>query len=156
MQLTKDSLKRKNFLPNEFFNSEKADELGVVNYPTKNEEYNILTCLNSTADLMQEVRDILGKPIKINSAYRCKKVNDAVGSKDTSQHLQGLACDFTSLFGSPMEVVKFLHKKQVLVDQCFCEGSWVHISRCLQKSHNRMMYGTYLSDKTGNRVFKPL
>jgi len=153
--LTKNSLKRKNFKPNEFFKSETAKKLGVVNYPNKEKEQEILTNLNLVADMMQNIRDILGYPVTINSAYRCKAVNDAVGSKDTSQHPQGLACDFVCpKFGSPEEIVKHLFSLGFVADQAFCEGSWVHISRVSEE--NRMMYGTYLPDKNGRRRFKAI
>jgi len=161
--LTRESLRRPNFKPNEFFASDKAKMLGVDNYPSSSEEIAILTALMSTADMMQEIRELLGTPIDINSAYRCKLVNDAVGSKDTSQHRLGLACDFTSSkFGTPEEIMIFLHKNKFLADQCFCEGSWIHISRALTKqafgiNPNRAMYGYYLPDEiTGERKFKPL
>ena len=160
--ISKTSLKRPNFNPDEFFVSEKAKILGVENYPPQNEEIAILTALMSTADLMQEIRGLFGKPITINSAYRSKIVNDAVGSKDSSQHRQGLACDFTcSQFGTPEDIVRFLFDKKIIVDQCFNEGSWVHISRCLPnqvmtKNPNRMMFGFYLKDGDGKRSFKPL
>ena len=149
-------LKRKNFAPNEFFVSDTARRLGVDNYPSPNEEQEILLNLSSTADMMQEIRTILGKSVTINSAYRCKIVNDAVGSSDRSQHKQGLACDFTcSGFGTPEEIVEFLHGKGFVADQAFNEGSWVHISRKI-KGNNRMMYGYYLPDENGKRSFKAI
>jgi len=160
--LSKDSLRRKNFKPDDFFVSSTANKMGFVNYPPKSNELNIITCLMSTADMMQEIRDLLGKPVIINSAYRSKKVNDAVGSKDYSQHRQGLACDFVSpKFGTPLEIMKFLHSKGFIADQCLMEGSWLHISRKLSKevmgkNPNRMMYGTFLPNSKGRRVFKAI
>jgi uncharacterized protein YcbK (DUF882 family) len=155
--LSKENLKRANFSPDEFFASETAKKLGIKNYPPASQEVNILTCLLSTADMMQEIRNLLGKSIKINSAYRCLEVNRAVASKDNSQHLQGLACDFICPeFGTPEEIVKFLRKNNVLVDQCFNEGSWVHISRVLVEKSNRMMYGYYLLDASGKRIFNAI
>lgn len=149
------NLKRKNFSPHEFFVSDTARKLGIENYPTDNVE-DVLKNLESTADMMQEIRDLLGHPIVINSAYRCKTVNDAVGSNDKSQHLKGLACDFTCKgFGEPKTIVKFLKEKEFKVDQCFNEGTWVHISR-IRDVKNRMMYGHYLPNEKGKRVFKPL
>lgn len=158
MVISKENLKRANFAPEEFFVSEKANELGIKNYPSAGQEIGILTCLMSTADMMQEIRNLLGKSIKINSAYRCKPVNEAVGSSDSSQHLQGLACDFICPdFGTPEKIVRLLHEKKILADQCFCEGTWVHISRTLQKEKNRKMFGFYLPDPaTGKRKFKSL
>lgn len=153
-----ENLRRKNFEPEEFFRSDTARKLGISNYPTKEIEHAVIPCLMSTADMMQEIRDLLGHSININSAYRCKIVNDAVGSSDTSQHLQGMAVDFTcSGFGTPEKIMKFLFSKKFLVDQCFSENSWLHISRNIVKDRNRMMYGYYLPDKkTGKRKFKPL
>ena len=146
-------LKRKNFSSSEFFVSDTAKRLGVDNIPNQQET---LDNLSSTADMMQEIRDLLGHSITINSAFRCKIVNDAVGSKDTSQHKLGLACDFTCKgFGSPEKIVEFLHSKRFLADQVFNEGSWVHISR-KRLGKNRMMFGYYLPNKDGKRTFKPL
>lgn len=172
MTLTKESLRRKNFEPDEFFNSETAKKFGIKNYPSIGEEQGVLTCLMSTADMLQSMRDILEAEhhirknpakfyIKINSAYRCRQVNKIVGSSDSSQHIQGLAADIVSSFGTPEEIMKFLHSIKFLVDQCFCEGSWLHISRSLpkqvmNKDPNRMMYGYYLADHTGKRQFKSL
>lgn len=154
--LTKTDLRRKSFTPNEFFVSETARRLGVVNYPLASNEQSILTNLCSTADMMQEIRDLLGAAVTINSAYRCKIVNDAVGSSDRSQHKQGLACDFTCKgFGTPENIVKFLHERGFKADQAFNEGSWVHISRKIE-GKNRMMYGYYLPDAKGKRRFKAI
>lgn len=170
--LTKESLKRRNFAPDEFFASETAAELKIINYPPKDQELGILTCLMSTADMLQSAYDFLeiehkrrGNKtkfyIKINSAFRCLTLNRHIGSKDNSQHLQGLAADIVSSFGTPEEIMKHLHSINFLVDQCFCEGSWLHISRCLpkqvmNKDPNRMMYGYYLPDHTGERKFRSI
>lgn len=147
-------LRRTNFAPEEFFVSDTAERLGIVNYPPKDQEETILEALMTNADMMQEIRDILGFPIKINSAYRCPELNKAVGSKTTSDHPKGFATDFECPeFGTPEEIVKKLHEEGVIVDQCFNEGSWVHASRRFAK--NRMMYGNYLL-KNGKRAFKAL
>jgi len=176
MQITKQSLKRPNFTPDEFFVSTTAKKLKINNYPSPGQELGILTALMSTADMMQQLYNlffdeivrreglilkpgekIVGFYVEINSAYRCLELNRAVGSKDNSQHPQGLACDFICPgFGTPEEIVKFLHSKKVIVDQCFNEGTWVHISRNIGPKPNRMMYGYYLPDKNGIRKFKKL
>lgn len=170
--ITKSNLQRKNFSPEEFFNSATAAKHNIANYPSVSEEQSILPCLMSTADMMQAIYDLLEVEhslrknkqkfyIKINSAYRCRELNKLLGSSDRSQHIQGLAVDFTSSFGTPEEVMKFLYSIGFLVDQCFCEGSWLHISRVLPlqaapKGPNRMMYGYYLPAKNGQRKFKSL
>ena len=43
--------------------------------------------------LLQRLRDRVGKPLVINSGYRCQKHNKAVGGAKTSQHLYGTAAD---------------------------------------------------------------
>ena len=170
--LTKESLKRKNFTPDDFFVSSTAKKLGLNNYPAAGADLSILTCLMSTADMLQAAYDILESEhfsrknkakfgIKINSVYRSYEVNAAVKGSRNSQHCQGLAADITSSFGTPEEIMKFLHSIGFLVDQCFSEGSWLHISRCLPikvttKNPNRMMYGYFLPDASGNRKFKAI
>ena len=43
--------------------------------------------------LLQRLRDRVGKPLVINSGYRCQKRNKAVGGASNSQHLYGTAAD---------------------------------------------------------------
>lgn len=42
---------------------------------------------------LQTLRDFLGEPIKVNSAYRSLQHNRSIGSKDSSQHVKGNAAD---------------------------------------------------------------
>lgn len=189
VQLTKENLRRKNFTPDEFFVSDTAYRLNhdsdpnndIVNYPSPAIEQAILPCLMSTADMMQEIRDILFAEwkkrlsifrqvidekkffLKILSAYRCLKLNTLIGGSKSSDHIQGLATDsICPAFGTPEEIMKFLADfrypdgSRFIVDQCFVEDSWLHIGKKMQKSANRMMFGWYLFDKKLNkRVFKP-
>jgi len=70
-----------------------------------------------------------GKPIMVNSAFRSKKVNDAVGSKDTSQHRLGCAADIRVPGMSPDEVVRAIMSFGLYYDQIIREfDSWTHIS----------------------------
>ena len=45
------------------------------------------------ATALEPIRATFGYPIRITSGYRCPAVNQAVGSKPTSQHLTGQAAD---------------------------------------------------------------
>lgn len=177
--LTKEHLKRKNFGCDELFASDTAYRINndniksndFVNYPAKSIEQSILPCLMNTADMCQEFYDLLynyllescglaavkGFYVKINSGYRCKTLNDLVGSWDGSQHLQGEAVDLICpAFGSPEKIIKFLFARGFVVDQCLMEGSWLHISRKL-RDKNRMEYAYYLiNPKTGKREKKLL
>jgi hypothetical protein len=86
--------------------------------------------LNRLAEFLEQVKTVLGgKPIMINSAFRCKQVNDAVGSKDTSQHRIGCAADIRVPSMTPDEVVKAVIASGIGYDQIIREfDRWTHIS----------------------------
>lgn len=86
--------------------------------------------LTRLAAFLEQVKTVLGgKPIMINSGFRSKKVNDAVGSKDTSQHRVGCAADFRVPGMTPNEVVKAIVDADIGYDQVIREfDSWTHIS----------------------------
>lgn len=87
--------------------------------------------IQKTALRLEKVRAILGKPILVNSWYRCPELNAAVGSKPTSQHPKGEAVDFRCpQFGTPQQICMFLmdYKDIIRWDQLVLEHTWVHIS----------------------------
>ena len=86
--------------------------------------------LKRLAEMLEEVKDLLdGKPIMVNSAFRSKAVNDAVGSKDTSQHRVGCAADIRVPSLTPDQVVKAIIGSPIAYDQIIREfDSWTHIS----------------------------
>lgn len=81
---------------NEFFRSDLADSVGIVNYPSPEVEqlvrFNIIALVDHVLD---PIRERWGVPVRITSGYRCKALNELVGGKDSSQHLAGYAADFT-------------------------------------------------------------
>jgi hypothetical protein len=82
------------------------------------------------AAFLEEVKTALGgRPIMVNSAFRSKQVNDAVGSKDTSQHRIGCAADIRVPGVTPDEVVKTIIAADLPYDQVIREfDRWTHIS----------------------------
>jgi uncharacterized protein YcbK (DUF882 family) len=82
------------------------------------------------ADFLEQVKAVLnGKPIMINSAFRCKQVNDAVGSKDSSQHRIGCAADLRVPGMTPDQVVKAIIAAGIGYDQVIREfDRWTHVS----------------------------
>jgi hypothetical protein len=106
--------------------SETADRNGWDNNPNGYEREN----LARLADLLEQVKVVLGgKPIMINSAFRSKQVNDAVGSKDTSQHRIGCAADIRVPGMTPDQVVKAVMVSGINFDQIIREfDRWTHIS----------------------------
>ena len=51
--------------------------------------YNVVKLVNQ----LQTIRDVIKTPIQINSAYRCKAHNKAIGGSVSSQHILGKAAD---------------------------------------------------------------
>jgi hypothetical protein len=86
--------------------------------------------LQRLAELLEQVKIAVGgKPIMVNSAFRSKQVNDAVGSKDTSQHRLGCAADIRVPGVSPDNVVKAIISAKLPFDQLIREfDRWTHIS----------------------------
>ena len=86
--------------------------------------------LRRLAQFLERVKEVLGgKPILINSAFRSKKVNDAVGSKDTSQHRLGCAADIRVPGMTPDQVVKAIMASGLGYDQVIREfDRWTHVS----------------------------
>jgi len=86
--------------------------------------------LKRLAEFLEEVKTLLGgKPIMVNSAFRSKQVNDAVGSRDSSQHRIGTAVDFRVPQLTPDEVVKAIIASNLGYDQVIREfDRWTHLS----------------------------
>jgi len=86
--------------------------------------------LQRLAEFLETVKTVLGnKPVMINSAFRSKQVNDAVGSKDTSQHRVGCAADIRVPGMTPNEVIQTIMASNIDYDQIIREfDSWTHIS----------------------------
>lgn len=81
-----------------------------------------------TFQRMEGVRGILGKPIRIHSAYRSPAVNKAVGGSANSQHCRGEAVDFSCPGLTVREVFQKL-RNAVEYDQLIEEAdTWIHIS----------------------------
>jgi len=103
-----------------------TDHRDLDNTPNEAESAN----LRRLANFLEQVKTVLGgKPIMVNSAFRSKAVNDAVGSKDTSQHRVGCAADIRVPGMTPDEVVKAVIASGIGYDQIIREfDRWTHIS----------------------------
>jgi hypothetical protein len=114
------------FTLEEFTFSQTAARKGIDNTPHEG----ILDNLCILANGMEDVRNLLNAPIHVSSGYRCPELNDLLGSKRTSQHTQGLACDFTSnAYGSPQIIFADIISSDIRYDQLILEfDRWIHIS----------------------------
>ena len=119
------------------------------NTPTDAELSNLVRL----AEFLEVVRAVLDdRVVLINSAYRSKAVNDAVGSKDSSQHRTGCAADIQVPGMTPDEVVKLIRSADLEFDQVIREfDRWTHVSIPLEGAKPRKT--ALIIDKTGVRVY---
>ena len=109
--------------------------------------------LNRLARLLEEVRLLLNKPIRINSGYRAPAVNALLGSKATSQHCLGCAADIKIDGMKPDEIVKAIVNSNIKYDQIIREfNSWVHIS-VPNNDKDMPRKNALIIDKTGTRPY---
>ncbi len=117
----------KYFTMKELTNSSTADKLGIDNTPTTEVSAQLS---NLVTHVLDPLREMYGKPITVNSGYRCPKLNAAVGGAKSSQHMRGEAADITG--GSREENKKLLEliRDNLPFDQLLNESdySWVHVS----------------------------
>ena len=130
--------------------SETAERNGWDNSPNDAE----LANLTRLADFLEQVKVVLdNKPIMISSGLRTKKVNDAVGSKDSSQHRTGCACDFRVPGMTPDEVVRKIMASGIAFDQVIREfDRWTHIS-IPNSDDTSPRKQALIIDKAGTRPF---
>ena len=130
-----------------------TDHREFDNTPNETERENLVRL----AGLLELVKVALGgKPIMVNSAFRSKKVNDAVGSKDSSQHRIGCAADIRVPGVTPDQVVKAVIAAKLPFDQLIREfDRWTHIS--IPNDLNGKPRGqTLIIDKAGVRPYATL
>jgi putative chitinase len=127
-----------------------TDHREFSNTPNSSETANLIRL----AGLLEDVKIALGgKPVIVNSAFRSKAVNDAVGSKDTSQHRIGCAADIRVPGVTPDEVVKAVIAAGLPYDQVIREfDRWTHISIPNTKDMTPRRQALII-DKSGTRVY---
>lgn len=113
-----------------------------------------LANLYRLAEFLEQVKEVLGgKPIMINSAFRCAEVNKAVGSSDKSQHRRGCAADIRVPGMTPDQVVSAIIESGLPYDQCIREfDRWTHVS--IPNTEDAEPRGMALIiDKQGTRAY---
>ena len=140
MQLTR------NFSLDEFTFSNTAVRKGIDNTPTEEAVKNLQAlCVH----VLQPLRDKLGKPITINSGYRCKELNTAIGGSRNSQHMEGKAADIKVEGVNIEELFQFIIRNIPDYDQCIQEfGRWIHISWNGYNNRNQNLRAIKVNSKT--------
>ena len=127
----------KNFTFEEFTSSDTAKKKGILNHITEWEVRDNIIAL--VENLLQPLRDAYGKPIRINSGYRCKALNEAVGGVESSQHRKGQAADCGC--DDPLELARLLIELGLEFDQAIVYPTFLHISHKAEgENRNQLLY----------------
>ena len=97
------------FTIKEMTKSRTAELYHIDNTPAKE----VVENLKKVMYILDIVRTYIGKPILINSGYRCKRLNEKVGGVQNSMHTKGLAADFRTGEKEDINIMfEFLKKNQ--------------------------------------------
>jgi uncharacterized protein YcbK (DUF882 family) len=139
-----------NFSLEELTHSDLAIRKGINNDPSTD----IISNLGRLAQLLEQVRKMVGRPITVSSGYRCPELNKAVGGQPNSQHMQGCAADIRAMNMTPDQLVKAIINTDIQFDQLIREfDSWVHIS-VTNSPQDTPRGQTLIIDKLGTRPYK--
>ena len=127
-----------------------TDHRELDNTPSEYEKANLMRL----AEFLEQVKYVLyDKPIMVNSAFRSKAVNDAVGSKDTSQHRLGCAADIRVPGMTPDQVVQAIINSELQYDQIIREfDRWTHLS-VSNSPNDKPRLQKLIIDKAGTRLY---
>ena len=141
-----------NFTLKELTRSDTADRLNIDNAPNEEQIESLrLLCEN----ILQPVRDHFGKPVKINSGFRCSALNQATGGSATSDHCKGQACDFEIDGVSNPDLAQWIAdnlKYTQLILEFYTQGQpnsgWVHASFNPDNLKGQSLTATKVAGKT--------
>lgn len=125
----------RNFSLDELIYSDTARSYNILNRPSQDSQIVELTAL--CQKVLQPLREWHGKPLKINSGFRCQVLNAIVGGVVGSQHTKGQAADIN--VGNDREVaegfIAYMQRVCIPFDQAIIEHDkkgnlWLHVSHC--------------------------
>lgn len=99
----------------------------LPNTPDKQAEANLADLIINVLD---PLREIYGRPIKVNSGYRSPIVNAAVGGAKNSDHIYGMAADITTGSKTDNALLFNIIRDNFTFKQLICEYDyqWIHVS----------------------------
>lgn len=118
----------KYFTIKELCKSSTAVQKGINNTPNSEIVKNLEKLVEYVLD---PLREKYGKPIHVNSGYRCPALNKAVNGSKTSQHMSGLAADITAGSVAKNKILfNLVQELNLPFDQLIDEKRfrWVHVS----------------------------
>lgn len=126
-QSIKGTMGKSFFTIDELCQSDTAKRYNIDNSPTPEAKENLQALIDN---VLNPARKAYGSYIKVNSGYRCSKLNEKVGGASSSQHTKGEAADITGgSIANNKEIFSIIARHGVY-DQLIWEkgGQWVHVS----------------------------
>lgn len=106
--------------------SDTAARQGISNQPSDQETDNLRRLC---VEILEPLRRVTGKPIRITSGYRCPLLNTIVGGAKMSAHTLGRAADIKVDGLTPLEVCRLIQELGLPYDQVIHEfKSWCHVA----------------------------
>lgn len=131
--------------------SRTAEKLGIQNIPSI-AEFASMQLVAQT--VFEPVRAAIGKPIRITSFFRCKKLNEAIGGSVSSQHVLGQAIDLETTGGFTNADIFNAIRSRGIFDQLIwehgtdTEPSWVHVSYRPTGNRKQVLRAKMVNGKT--------
>ena len=123
------------FSMEEMLHSETAQKYGIKNEPKTPEEAEEVkkNLVAICTKILEPLREYMQQPIYINSAYRCKELNNILhSSSPTSKHLTGSAIDIrlssVEEMNKMIDFIKTLEFDQLIIERNKHGGRWLHVS----------------------------
>ena len=122
------------FTLHEMTKSMTATRLGIDNTPDSEQEHWLRDLCKY---VLEPVRGHYGKPVRVSSGFRCKKLNTAIGGSKTSEHTLGRAADIEIIGISNLDLAKYISESDIPFNQLILEyhdpdkgpnSGWVHVS----------------------------
>lgn len=135
----------KNFDYKEFEKSDTAKKFGIINVINTSEIRDSIKAL--VIEVLQPLRDAWGKPLSVNSGYRCRKLNEVIGGVETSQHCKGEAADISC--SEPAKLAQLAYDLELPYDQMILYPTFVHFSHKRNgEQRNQILYNVkYRGDR---------
>lgn len=122
----------------ELCKSKTADRLGINNRCLQVD----IMCLNALVDnVLDPLRAWYGKPIMVNSGFRCPELNKAVKGSFSSQHTAGQAADIDAGDRQQNKLLFDYIQKNLPFDQLINENNfaWVHVSYLCEDGNRKQV-----------------
>ena len=108
------------FTLEEMLHSNTAEKKHIENRINAVEVNNLVRLCKA---VLEPLREHFGVPIKINSGFRCRALNAAVGGAPNSYHIKGRAVDIPMKPGWLAYIRDHLPHTELIN-----EGTWIHVA----------------------------